>query len=152
MGIIAVEQLGMSVISSPYFMVPFFSFALAQLIKNLIFFRQEKRFRKKYLFTDGGVVSAHAATMSGLTTTILLIDGVSSIFFISFFVTMIVLRDAYGVRYQTGVQATVINKMMAQFGIHQKALKELIGHSKTQVLLGVILGVCIACLWQVFFV
>ena len=58
--------------------------------------------------------------------------------------------DAMGVRQETGKQGKVLNEMMeifTQMGKNidaEKALKELVGHTPLQVLMGAILGIIIA--------
>ena len=58
--------------------------------------------------------------------------------------------DAIGVRRETGIQAKIINEMMEVFSSMNKELsteeklKELVGHTPLQVLIGAILGILIA--------
>lgn len=60
--------------------------------------------------------------------------------------------DAMGVRRETGIQAKVLNEMMdllTNMGKEMSAedrLKELVGHTPLQVLMGALLGVLIAVL------
>jgi uncharacterized protein len=125
--------------------IPILSFALAQLIKTVVFWHHDKDLRVSNFFTDGGMPSAHSATMSSLTTMIFLTEGLTSTFFVALFVSMVVFRDAYGVRLETSKQAILINKMIKSLKMsHEKALKELVGHTKTQTFFGVILGIAVA--------
>ena len=58
--------------------------------------------------------------------------------------------DALGVRRETGIQAKVLNEMIALFQdmdqelSTDEKLKELVGHTPLQVLMGAILGIVIA--------
>lgn len=64
--------------------------------------------------------------------------------------SIIVMYDAMGVRRETGKQGQVLNEMMEIFTnmgnqISPEAkLKELVGHTPLQVLMGAILGIIIA--------
>ena len=69
---------------------------------------------------------------------------------------MVVMTDAMGVRWQTGEQSKVINKIVKQLfgGNHEEsatALKELVGHTPFQVLMGAIVGVATPFVTQLFF-
>ena len=66
---------------------------------------------------------------------------------------IIVMYDARGVRRETGIQATVINEIIAiveKLGAdvtYDEKLKEFVGHTPLQVLVGAILGVIIALIY-----
>ena len=66
---------------------------------------------------------------------------------------IIVMHDASGVRLETGKQAVLLNKMMESFArlgdpsiTAQERLKEFVGHTKLQVLMGGLLGVLLSVL------
>lgn len=105
---------------------------------------------RKVLFSNGGMPSSHTASVMALTTAALLKEGIgSSLFAICAILSMIVINDAVGVRYETGKQAAVLNKITKQLfkgdGEHKNsALKELVGHTPMQVLMGVLLGIGVA--------
>ena len=65
-------------------------------------------------------------------------------------VSIIVMYDAMGVRYETGEQAKVLNRLFTEWmdqGIeqfqfpHGKKLKEMVGHTPIEVLTGAALGI-----------
>ena len=64
--------------------------------------------------------------------------------------SVVVMYDAMSVRRVTGMQSTVLNQMMEDYRkagkeeLAQEKLKEFIGHSPIQVLVGAILGICFA--------
>ena len=69
-------------------------------------------------------------------------------FAISLILAIIVMYDAMGVRRETGIQAQVLNDMMkifedmgrSEISPHDK-LKEFVGHTPLQVLMGALLGI-----------
>ena len=77
--------------------------------------------------------------------------GVNSpIFAIAAVLSIIVMYDAMGVRYETGEQAKVLNRMFTewmdqgfeQFQLpHGKKLKEMVGHTPIEVVTGAALGI-----------
>ena len=66
----------------------------------------------------------------------------------AFILAIIVMYDAMGVRRETGIQAQVLNDMMkifedmgrSEISPHDK-LKEFVGHTPLQVLMGALLGI-----------
>ena len=93
---------------------------------------------------DGGMPSSHTATVIGLSTAIFLHEGMSTVFWVSLVFAFVVMKDAIGVRWETGQQAKVINQMMKKLRMGKvvdEELKELLGHTEVQVLGGFIFGV-----------
>jgi hypothetical protein len=93
--------------------------------------------------------SSHAAGVTALATTIGLDYGFTSAYFaISAVFAMVTMFDAQGVRRATGVQASILNKIMDDIywkgKIETQRLAELIGHSPFQVLVGFLLGLSLA--------
>ncbi len=102
------------------------------------------------LTSDGGMPSGHSTTVATLTTYVFLIEGFSLLFVVSLFFSLIVLRDATGVRRSAGRQAEVLNKIIHDEKMKVERLKELIGHTPLQVFAGVILGITIAIIFHYF--
>lgn len=129
---------------SLYFVAPIISLTIAQSLKNVAFWIKDKKVTSKYLTTDGGTVSGHSAVMASITTAILITEGLSPLFFLAFFVSLLIFRDAYGVRLESAKQAIIINKLIEATPLKKKHihhLKELIGHTKRQVIFGILAGV-----------
>lgn len=134
-------------------LVTVLSWFIAQTIKAVIYLIINKKFLWERMVGSGGMPSSHAATVCSLATTVLLHYGVASFeFAISFIFMIIVLHDAHGVRFETGKQATILNQMVIHFSKDTKTefpkLKELVGHTPLQVLIGGILGIIIALIFQ----
>ncbi len=74
-------------------------------------------------------------------------------FAIAGILAIIVMYDARGVRLETGKQAEVLNEitdLLQKMGSNisnDEKLKEFIGHTPLQVLVGAILGICFAILY-----
>lgn len=126
---------------------------VAQLLKTFIHMYFTKSFVAERLVGSGGMPSAHSSTVCALSTAAALQYGLDSFqFAICTIFAIVVMYDALGVRRETGIQAKVINEMMELFNNMDQELstgerlKELVGHTPLQVLMGAILGICIAFL------
>ncbi len=127
----------------------FFGWFIAQVIKVITGVILEKRFNFKWFVGTGGMPSSHAAGVTALTTAVGLYKGVdTAIFAITLMFTIIVMFDAQGVRRSTGQQAEILNTIMDDIywkkKIQEDKLKELIGHTPFQVLIGIFIGLVVA--------
>jgi len=72
----------------------------------------------------------------------------SPLFALAIVMSFIIMADATGVRRETGEQAKVLNKIILEFfeerKIRDKRLKELIGHTPFEVIVGGIIGMVMA--------
>ncbi len=124
---------------------------IAQVAKTMIHLIVTKEFVAERLVGSGGMPSCHSATVCALSTATGMECGVSSPeFAISVMLAIIVMYDAMGVRRETGIQAKILNEMLEVFTKMGKTmsaeekLKEFIGHTPLQVLVGAILGIVVA--------
>ncbi len=122
---------------------------IAQTIKVVIGVFRQKRFDFRWFIGSGGMPSSHAAGAACLATSIGMNCGFSSVYFaLAFVFAIVVMFDAQGVRRSTGKQARILNKIMEdiywQGKIQEIRLRELIGHTPVEVIMGLLLGVTIA--------
>lgn len=133
------------------------SWTLAQVIKFLVQLLRHRRIDFRMLVAPGGMPSGHSATMMALTTSVGLDSGFgSAAFAIAFVMSMIVMYDATGIRRSAGKQAAVLNRVvdrLVQSG-HEKSqlsneeLKEILGHTPVQVIVGAAMGIAIALVFH----
>ena len=124
---------------------------VAQVLKTLIHLILTKQFVAERMVGGGGMPSSHSATVCALaTSTGIKYGGGSFEFAITAMLAIIVMYDAMGVRRETGKQGRVVNEMMEvfmnmgkQISVEER-LKEFVGHTPLQVLMGAILGTLIA--------
>ena len=131
-------------------MMAFCGWCTAQILKFIITFianRDEWSFA--VLFSSGGMPSSHSATVCALTTAVALNEGFASpLFAITAVLSFIVMYDAMGVRRSAGEQAQTLNQII-QHLFDQKQIpidttvKEILGHTPSQVLIGAIIGIAI---------
>lgn len=129
------------------------SFALAQFLKFVLVWIKGGKADYKRIFGAGGMPSSHSAAITGLTVGVMIDHGVgSTMFALCFVMTVIICYDASGVRRAAGEHARLLNKLLrhsmeVQDKIAEKELKELIGHTKIEVLAGVLLGLFVSSLY-----
>jgi acid phosphatase family membrane protein YuiD len=124
---------------------------LAQVIKTLIDAYFNKSINWERMTGSGGMPSSHSSFVVSMTTAAAIEYGMSSsIFAVCFVLSSVVMYDAMGVRRETGKQAVLLNKMLEDNPFHWKPeefemkLKEYVGHTPLQVLMGAILGILVA--------
>ncbi len=94
--------------------------------------------------------------MSSITLSIGLFDGFNTpLFALAVAVSMVVMYDATGIRRQAGMHAqkinVLINELFSGQPISEDSLKEVLGHSPLQVLMGILLGTSISlATWLIF--
>lgn len=124
------------------------SWAIAQHIKIVLDIIAIKKINWKLIFSSGGMPSSHSAFVSSLATMIGIDKGFDSdVFAVSFVIAFIVMYDAAGVRRAAGYHAVMINKLNKHLNImNESELKELLGHTPIQVIIGAIIGIFVAIL------
>ena len=125
---------------------------LAQLLKVIIILLTQRRLDLRYLMGSGGMPSSHSAVVCACASSTGYLCGLDSVAFAILVVfAFIVMYDAANVRYESGEQAKVLNYMMDTWKEMKpdwmsKELKELLGHTPTQVLAGALLGIAVGCI------
>ena len=122
----------------------------AQGLKVVIELIRDREVNFRYLVTTGGMPSAHSALVGALATAIGQSMGWSSPdFAIACLFAIIVMYDAAGVRQAAGKQAKLLNQITEELfqeghNFNEEKLKELLGHTPFQVLVGLMLGIVIS--------
>ncbi len=143
---------------NPVFWSVIVSMGMAQLAKCFVEARINHHFSLKVFLTNGGMPSSHSSSVAALANAIGLTQGYGSTFFVfSLLFALIVFNDATNVRLETGKQAQTLNKwskvlsdMFSKDAFQEEHLKTLVGHTKLQVLWGMILGIVVStfiCVW-----
>lgn len=127
------------------------AWAGAQIIKTMIVLWMEKRLVLERMIGSGGMPSSHSSTVCALMISTAFIYSIHSFeFSISLVLALIVMHDAMNVRLETGKQAKILNAMIKdnQFNwdgkVFEQQLKELVGHTPTQVFCGALFGILVA--------
>lgn len=144
-----------SVLNNHVLIISLLSCVLAQLSKVVVELIYHGKLNFRVIFESGGMPSSHSALVTALATDIGLRKGWDSgEFAIATVFAIIVMYDAAGVRQAAGKQAKILNQMIEELftGDHHLTeihLKELLGHTPFQVLIGSIMGVVIAYISEI---
>jgi acid phosphatase family membrane protein YuiD len=143
------KNIFVQVIDNKIFMTMLSAWLIAQTIKVAIGIIRERRLDFRWFAGTGGMPSSHAAGASCLATAVGLEYGFDSVHFaLAAAFALVVMFDAQGVRRATGKQARILNKITEDIywrgKIDEMRLRELIGHTPIEVIVGLLLGVIIA--------
>ena len=122
------------------------SWLIAGILKVLVELWINKKMMLVRVVGAGGMPSSHTATVTALAISLGYYNGLSSGYFaLAMIFAIIVIHDAVGVRLETGKQAKVLNTMMFKSEAFkdldfEKQLKEYVGHTPLQALVGAIVG------------
>lgn len=140
---------------------PIAAWMISQLIKAIINLFIYRKFSFERLFGDGGMPSAHSATVMCLCIMVGWTIGFGSpVFALSFIFATVVMHDALGVRRETGKQAASIKQIADSVNkifrskdneIKTENLKVLVGHTPLQVVFGAITGALVAIFYILIF-
>jgi len=136
------------IFTNRFWLIPLATGFLVQLMKFMIYSLKEKRPVLSWLFSTGGMPSAHSAAVSCLSVLTGYHFGFdSAIFGITLYFSLIVMYDAAGVRRAQGEQAEVLNVILSELSkdknLKRGRLKKLLGHSPLEVLVGAIIGIVV---------
>lgn len=139
------------ILNNQVLLVAIISCLVAQLSKLLIELTKNRKFNLRVLVTTGGMPSAHSAFVAALAAGVGQTVGWSSPeFAIALIFAIIVMYDAAGVRQAAGKQARILNQIIDELfsekEFNEDRLKELLGHTPFQVLVGLSMGIAISCL------
>ena len=134
--------------------IPLVAWVLAQLIKVLTAVVKGKGLDLSYFISSGGMPSAHSAMVCALATAVAMTNGMgTSLFAITVVLAIIVMYDAAGVRQSVGQQSVVLNRIILELKRRQPLVKieadlrELMGHTPFEVIVGSALGILLAWSW-----
>lgn len=141
------------ILSNRVLLIGILAWFAAQFLKIVFTGIIEKKWDFKRLFFGlGGMPSSHSAVVTSLATSVGISKGFYSVeFAISVLLAFIVMTDAAGVRRAAGRQAVVLNKLLQDMieagkGGNKEKLKEMLGHTPFEVVIGALLGVLLALL------
>lgn len=124
---------------------------LAQGLKLVVEIVQHQRLNFRVLVETGGMPSSHSALVAALATSIgQLMGWDSNEFAMATIFAIIVMYDASGIRWAAGEQAKILNQILEDPQLQpvkdriQTPLKELLGHTRLEVLVGSCLGVAVS--------
>ena len=125
------------------------AWALAQVLKFVITLITKHKLDWRHILSSGGMPSSHSAFVCACASSVGMMEGWTSVSFaIAAVVAIVVMYDASNVRRAAGEMAKILNYMMEHWQemrpeFFTKELKELLGHTPFQVVMGALLGVTV---------
>jgi len=115
----------------------------------LNYYLKHRKINFRLFVGTGGMPSSHSAFVCGLATSIGYEAGWDApVFFLALGMALVIMSDAAGVRRSAGQQAQILNELVDDFyknkPIQPAKLKELLGHTPTQVFVGAFVGIAVA--------
>ena len=134
------------VLNNKVLVIPFLVLIITQVCKTIYFSIKNKKLDLFTMLTTGGLPSSHSSLVSSLATVVLKVNGAGSAeFAIAVILAIIVMYDASGIRKAAGEHAKILNEMMEEKEYYSskeyKKLKELLGHTKLEVFIGLLTGI-----------
>lgn len=134
----------------PIYLIPVIILAVNQILK-LIIESIKGNFSWNHLTSNGGMPSSHSSFASSAATIVYLSSGANSPIFVLAMVTaLVIIWDAFTTRHQIGYQGNIINKLIKELPDKQEykypLLNERTGHSFSEVIVGIILGISLTFL------
>jgi len=133
------------------------AWAISQLAKIFVVLVKQRRLDFQ-TFVNGGMPSSHSATVSALAVSVGIASGFNSVeFAIATILAMVVMFDAASVRRWVGKQAIVLNRIAKEIKFRRPVtelehdLREIVGHTPFQVIIGSLLGIIVAFLGAIVF-
>lgn len=136
------------------------TWAISQFIKLPIHFFKTRTLNWNILLSEGRMPSSHTALVVATSTTLTIYFGFENPgAMVSYILTSIVIHDAFQLRAESGKHAKILNIMLEEFHEVKKKvyggdspviktsienefkLKEMMGHTKLEVLVGAIFGI-----------
>ncbi len=141
--------------------VSFLCMVVAQVIKIPFYYLKTGEWNKQIVFSTGSMPSSHAAVVVGLASATGQTVGFDSpSFAIAFVFAAITIHDAVKVRGESGKQAKAINSLTTELSLlyqslnmsadrykREQNLKELIGHTYSEVLGGILTGLLVTYIY-----
>ena len=134
-----------------YLLAPAVAWTIAQAAKVILTSVRQRRLNLRVLAETGGMPSSHSAIVMALTAAVGKYSGLTSPeFAIALIFSVVVMYDAAGLRRAAGRQAAVLNRLvddlMHMRGVEEQKLRELLGHTPVEVLVGAVLGIAVGLL------
>lgn len=139
-------QVLVEILNNKVLVIPFLVLIITQIFKTIYFSIKNKKLDLFTLLTTGGLPSSHSSLVSSLATVVFKVNGAGTAeFAIAVILAIIVMYDASGIRKAAGEHAKILNEMMEEKEYYSskeyKKLKELLGHTKLEVFIGLLTGI-----------
>ena len=135
----------LAILSHPIFLATAISFILSQVLKVIILLIKKKPYALQAFYRMyGGMPSTHTAVVSAVSFSILLSEGVTTLFMLSLFWSITIISDVVGVKWFFYPRNLILKDAVKILNkTHRRKLKSPpmeVGHSLEEVLAGIIIA------------
>lgn len=128
-----------------FFIIPLLALVINQIIKLVIFIIKGE-FSWSQIFSYGGMPSSHTALATSLLITMGYFRGLNSPeFAISLIISIVIVKDASGIRRKLGKQASIINHLIKKLPNNEEykfpVLNTRYGHTMAEIIVGFIISI-----------
>ncbi|MFT4303007.1 MAG: divergent PAP2 family protein [Candidatus Woesearchaeota archaeon] len=109
---------------------------LAEILKVFTYYLKSKKFDLKIALKYGGMPSSHTAFVTGLATTIFIIEGFTTAFLLSLAIWILVLRDLVVIRGHIDTNSKNIKKITKN-----KMNNSFLSHTNKEIAIGFLIGI-----------
>ncbi len=131
-------------ITNRIFIAGVLTYFITQLLKLAVYSIKTRKFQPDAFFAFGGMPSSHTSVAFALLASIYLSEGVSSLFVLMLFITVVIIQDISIGRLHTQRNTQIINKLLNFIRLKQSLLKEFAAHTPLEIIVGAVLGILIA--------
>lgn len=147
------NEFALSVFQNQALVAAVLAWFVAQTLKAIVLSIKDRKFRPNFYSLPGGFPSSHSATSIALATAVGLIYGFGSVSFaIASILAFYIIYDARVIRGAAGKQAQSLNRLIEILNDEtdkdedMEKVKEVIGHSISEIFAGALIGVAVAFL------
>lgn len=138
-----------SILDNRTLVVSFAAWLVAQILKVVVDSARSRHLDFSNWASAGGMPSSHSALVAAVATSIGLRNGFASdLFAVALVLAIVVMYDAAGVRRAASIQARILNRMIEELfqgqPFSEERLRELLGHTPVEVIVGAAIGVLFA--------
>jgi len=131
-------------------LIPFVIVILGQILKAIIKIKKGQNFNRGILISYGGMPSTHTAFSLSVLILVFVYEGFSASFAIAVVFTILMIRDALGIRIYMENHSKAINRLLKNLPQNYtkglKAQEEHIGHTVPEILGGAIFSIILTIL------
>jgi hypothetical protein len=147
------------IFNNPVFIACIVASLLAQILKLPLEYLRTKKWDWSLIFGTGGMPSSHSAVVTAAAAGVGHYVGFDTpMFGLAFAIATVVVYDATNIRRQAGFHAQQINRIIEEIFAGKskpaeefKELREVLGHSPGEAVVGIILGIIISWVtWQIW--
>jgi len=131
-------------------LIPLIVVSLGQILKAIIKIRKGQSFHRGILISYGGMPSTHTAFSLSVLILVFVYEGLSASFAIAVVFSILMIRDALGIRIYMEEHSKAINKLLKNLPPNYteglKTQEEHIGHTIPEILGGAIFSIALTVL------